>query len=163
MKRVFVMPNERIKSGDMGGKQKKPDSPFGDLSKLFSGGEGSFGKPDSIKGSVEESKLVYSTDAKVNEAANQKGSNRATDAVPVKFSPILRIEKSGRGGKTVTVIDALPRNEDFLAEWTTKLKKLCGSGGTHRVTVEAGIVEVQGDHRDRLRKYFESEGYRVRG
>jgi translation initiation factor 1 len=41
------------------------------------------------------------------------------------------MEKQGRGGKTVTVIDQLPKNIIFLKNLTTMLKKKCGSGGTY--------------------------------
>lgn len=55
-------------------------------------------------------------------------------------------EVAGRGGKAVTVITGLPLDEVQLAELATRLKKLCGAGGA----VKNGIIEIQGDHRDRL-------------
>lgn len=55
-------------------------------------------------------------------------------------------EVAGRGGKAVTVITGLPLDEAQLAELATRLKKLCGAGGA----VKNGIIEIQGDHRDRL-------------
>ncbi len=71
----------------------------------------------------------------------------------------LRIEKSGRAGKTVTVIDSLPRNRAFLDTLATELKRACGAGGT------AGDdrIEIQGDHRPALRVLLERKGFRVRG
>jgi translation initiation factor 1 len=55
-------------------------------------------------------------------------------------------EVAGRGGKGVTVITGLPFDEVQLAELATRLKKLCGAGGA----VKDGVIEIQGDHRDRL-------------
>jgi translation initiation factor 1 len=46
----------------------------------------------------------------------------------------------------VTVITGLPFDETELAELATRLKKLCGAGGA----VRNGVIEIQGDHRDRL-------------
>jgi translation initiation factor 1 len=55
-------------------------------------------------------------------------------------------EVSGRGGKGVSVISGLPLQEAALEELATRLKKLCGAGGA----VKNGVIEIQGDHRDRL-------------
>jgi translation initiation factor 1 len=53
---------------------------------------------------------------------------------------------AGRGGKGVTVISGLPFTEPQLQELATRLKKLCGAGGA----VRDGVIEIQGEHRDRL-------------
>jgi translation initiation factor 1 len=53
-------------------------------------------------------------------------------------------EIKGRAGKGVTTITGLPLPESEIEALATKLKKRCGSGGT----VRAGIIEIQGDHRD---------------
>lgn len=82
---------------------------------------------------------------------------------PSGVCAVLRIEKSGRRGKTVTVIDKLPIAEPFLKELTSELKKLCGSGGTFRADGAAGIVEIQGDHRERIRAILEQRGIRTKG
>ena len=55
-------------------------------------------------------------------------------------------EVAGRGGKGVSVISGLPLDEAQLAELATRLKKLCGAGGG----VREGVIEIQGEHRDRL-------------
>jgi len=55
-------------------------------------------------------------------------------------------EVAGRGGKAVTVITGLPFDDCQLEELATRLKKLCGAGGA----VRAGVIEIQGEHRDRL-------------
>jgi translation initiation factor 1 len=40
------------------------------------------------------------------------------------------MEKKGRAGKSVTVVDGLPPNEAFLKELCQELKRACGVGGT---------------------------------
>lgn len=69
------------------------------------------------------------------------------------------MEKSGRGGKTVTVVYGLPRNAAFLKDLAQELKRVCGTGGT------AGddSVELQGDLRDRVRDHLQKKGYVVKG
>ena len=86
-------------------------------------------------------------------------SSRAEAAVPQKLVAQLRLEKKGRGGKTVTVIYDLPRNTAFLRDLTNELKRTCGTGGTS--AEEA--VELQGDHRERVRDFLVKKGYVVKG
>jgi translation initiation factor 1 len=69
------------------------------------------------------------------------------------------MEKKGRGGKTVTVVFDLPRNDAFLKELCADLKRLCGTGGA----VVGDRVELQGDLRDRVRAYLLDKNYQVKG
>jgi translation initiation factor 1 len=55
-------------------------------------------------------------------------------------------ETQGRAGKGVTTITGLPLAASELEALAGKLKKRCGSGGT----VREGVIEIQGDHRDRI-------------
>jgi translation initiation factor 1 len=71
----------------------------------------------------------------------------------------LRMEKKGRGGKMVTVVDGLPNNADFLKELSQELKRACGTGGASG----EGFVELQGDLRDRVRELLTKKGYVVKG
>jgi translation initiation factor 1 len=79
--------------------------------------------------------------------------------VPIKVRCVLRLEKKGRGGKSVTVVADLPRNDAFLAALATELKRACGTGGT----AGDGAVEIQGDQRERLRPLLAAKGWTVRG
>jgi translation initiation factor 1 len=67
-------------------------------------------------------------------------------------------ETKGRGGKAVTVIKGLPLNADELAALGKQLRAACGSGGT----VKDGVIEVQGDHADRLVEMLTSKGFRTK-
>ncbi|MFZ5827622.1 MAG: translation initiation factor [Bacillota bacterium] len=110
-------------------------------------------------------RLVYSTDPKENQRcprcrellANCRCT--AKEAVPANLTVKLRLEKSGRGGKSVTVLYDLPRNPDFLKDLATRLKKACGTGGT----AKEDTVEIQGDVRERLRQLLPAMGYKVKG
>lgn len=83
----------------------------------------------------------------------------ADEPLPARIEPVLRIERAGRGGKTVTVIAGLPRNRPFLQELAAELRRACGSGGT----AGDGQVEIQGDHRETVRARLAARGWRVRG
>ena len=81
------------------------------------------------------------------------------EALPARLVAKLRMEKKGRGGKTVTVVYGLPRHAAFLQQLTHDLKRACGTGGT---TIEDGI-ELQGDLRDRVRDLLRKRGFVVKG
>jgi translation initiation factor 1 len=85
--------------------------------------------------------------------------NQAPAAVPPRVVAKLRVEKAGRGGKTVTVVYDLPRNNTFLKDLSQTLKRECGTGGT---VTEDGI-ELQGELRDRVRSILQRLGYIVKG
>ena len=86
-------------------------------------------------------------------------SKAAAEPVPAKITCVLRLEKKGRGGKTVTVVAGLPRNAAFLDSLASELKRACGTGGT----AQEDAVEIQGDQRERLRPLLSAKGFSVRG
>ncbi len=117
-----------------------------------------------MRRSLKKSRLAYSTEVTVcRHCAAPLGSCRCLtekpESVPEKITAKLRIEKAGRGGKTVTVVYDLPRNETFLAGLSKELKSACGSGGKAGTTT----VEVQGDHRPKLRTLLSAKGWTVKG
>ena len=79
------------------------------------------------------------------------------------FTAVLRIEKSGRAGKTVTVVDKLPRVQGFVKDLASQLKTACGCGGTFEVGEAGGRVEIQGDKRDAVRAFLQKRGIRCKG
>ena len=86
-------------------------------------------------------------------------ANAATESVPARIVAKLRVEKKGRSGKTVTVVDGLPRNAMFLKALSQELKRACGTGGA----AGDGAVELQGDLRERVREFLVTKGYVVKG
>lgn len=80
-----------------------------------------------------------------------------------KFVAIFRLEKNGRGGKTVTVIDNLPKLEVFLKDLLKELKTKCGSGGTYSTAGKEGLIEIQGDKRAQIKAIFDKKGFKYKG
>ena len=113
------------------------------------------------------SRLVYSTDAAGQcpgcgwpQRNCQCSSRRAVEAaVPSRIVAKLRVEKKGRGGKTVTVVYGLPQNTEFLKELSQELKRACGTGGT---ATDDGVA-LQGDLRERVRSELTKRNYIVKG
>jgi len=79
--------------------------------------------------------------------------------VPSRIVAKLRMEKKGRGGKTVTVVYDLPHNDAFLKDLSQKLKRTCGTGGA----VVDNSIELQGELRDRVRGILQQLGLTVKG
>ena len=67
-------------------------------------------------------------------------------------------ETKGRKGAGVTVVSGVPLDEAGLKELAGDLKKACGSGGT----LKDGVIEIQGEHRDRLVALLQARGWTVK-
>ena len=76
---------------------------------------------------------------------------------PEKQTARLAVEKRKKG-KVVTVVRGLPAEENDLPALLGQLKAACGAGGT----VKDDVLEIQGDHLDRVRGLLTGIGYRVR-
>ena len=99
------------------------------------------------------SRLVYSTE-----------TGRIKDEKPVASTPrgdgIVRIrrETAGRNGKGVTTISGVLLDETRLKDLAKALKVLCGVGGS----VKDGVIEIQGDQREKLKAELEKRGFSVK-
>jgi translation initiation factor 1 len=107
--------------------------------------------------------LVYSTDS----GRMCPVCRQAIDACACKQAPrapagdgIVRVsrETKGRGGKGVTLVKGLALDADALAKLGKQLKAACGSGGT----VKDGVIEVQGDHCERVIELLKAQGMVVK-
>jgi translation initiation factor 1 len=117
---------------------------------------------DSSKG-----RLVYSTGVgsicpscgwpEKNCQCSRKGA--PLEPVPDRVIAKLRVEKKGRGGKTVTVVYGLPNNAAFLKALCVELKTACGTGGA----VADAAIELQGDLREQVRERLKKKGFVVKG
>jgi translation initiation factor 1 len=69
---------------------------------------------------------------------------------------VVRIERKGRGGKEVTVVEKLELRSSELDRWTKSLKQHLGCGGV----VEGRAIVLQGDQRARTATWLEAKGVR---
>ena len=67
-------------------------------------------------------------------------------------------ETAGRGGKAVTVVRGLPLDAAALAMLGKQLRTACGAGGT----AKDFVVEVQGDHVERVIAWLKAAGWTVK-
>ena len=107
--------------------------------------------------------LVYSTDsgrmcpscrhALAQCSCASKPKSPAGDGVPR-----VSRETKGRGGKAVTLVRGLDLDAEQLAALGKQLRTACGSGGT----VKDGVIEVQGDHCERITELLRAQGRNVK-
>jgi translation initiation factor 1 len=67
-------------------------------------------------------------------------------------------ETKGRAGKGVTLVKGLALDDAALVALGKQLKTACGSGGT----VKDGVIEVQGDHCERVMALLQAQGHKVK-
>jgi len=107
--------------------------------------------------------LVYSTElGRTCPACRQAIAQCAccsAGAVPATDG-IVRVsrETKGRNGKGVTLVKGLGLEPVALAQLGKQLKAACGSGGT----TKDGVIEVQGDHCERVIGWLQARGHTVK-
>jgi len=85
---------------------------------------------------------------------------KAKAATPPAGDGIVRVsrETKGRGGKAVTVVRGVAMDAASLLQLAQQLKAACGSGGT----VKEGVIEVQGDHCQKVMALLQAQGHPVK-
>jgi len=107
--------------------------------------------------------LVYSTEAgrmcPVCRSPIAQCTCRKSAAAPAGDGVVrLFFETKGRGGKGVTVVRGLGLADAELVALGKKLKAACGVGGT----AKDGVIELQGDHRERVLVLLQAQGRTVK-
>ena len=67
-------------------------------------------------------------------------------------------ETKGRAGKGVTLVKGLALDAAALTQTAKQLKAACGSGGT----VKDSVIEIQGDHVERVIERLKQDGWTVK-
>jgi translation initiation factor 1 len=107
--------------------------------------------------------LVYSTDSgRMCPTCRQAQADCRCNAQAPQASAdgVVRVsrETKGRAGKGVTLVKGLGLDLRALSTLGKQLKTACGSGGT----VKDGVIEVQGDHCERVIEVLKAQGFNVK-
>ncbi|WP_437192294.1 translation initiation factor [Planctomicrobium sp. SH527] len=76
---------------------------------------------------------------------------------PGKQTLKLALERR-KGGRNVTTIRGLVDEGTHIPDLLTLLKSTCGAGGT----IQEGIIELQGEQREKVKALLSSRGYKVK-
>lgn len=109
------------------------------------------------------SSLVYSTDqgrlCPVCEKPRDQCQCKAVSGIRAGDGVVrVRREVAGRKGKAVTAVAGVPLDAKALLILAKELKMLCGSGGT----LNDGVIEIQGDHVEKIMTRLRDRGYTVK-
>ncbi|MGI9135156.1 MAG: stress response translation initiation inhibitor YciH [Rhodoferax sp.] len=104
--------------------------------------------------------LVYSTEGgrmcpQCRKVLAECSCRAAPPRAPVAGGVRVSRESKGRGGKVVTLVRGLALDDGALGALGKQLRAVCGSGGT----VKDGVVEVQGDHCQRVLDWLLAQGH----
>jgi translation initiation factor 1 len=106
--------------------------------------------------------LVYSTEAgRMCPACRQPVAQCVCkQAVVPTGDGTVRVSRAtkGRGGKAVTLVKGVALDAAGLAALGKQLKAACGTGGT----VKDGVIEIQGDHIERVMAALIAQGHKVK-
>jgi translation initiation factor 1 len=91
-------------------------------------------------------RLAYST-------GGEKEAKLVLPQAASKTGVRLRLERRA-SDRVVTTISGLPGGAAEVAALARALKSACGAGGT----VKAGVVELQGDHRETVEAFLAARG-----
>ena len=112
---------------------------------------------------IKNTRLVYSTDPDVEvepRREKKKKRQRSKSGPKLPNDGVIRVflERKGRKGKSVTVLRGLPTDAALQKSLLKQLKSKLGTGGA----LKEGVIEIQGDHRDRVVAILEKAGYRAK-
>ncbi len=100
--------------------------------------------------------VVYSTSDEFK--YQYQGGEEAATLPPSQQQLKVMLDKSGRGGKQVTLVTGFIGTQADLEALGKKLKTRCGTGGS----VKEGEILIQGDVREKVHQYLQNEGFRVK-
>ena len=106
---------------------------------------------------ADNNRTVWSSD-QGDQRKKEQTTTHARSLPPQQQTAYLHRESGGRGGKVVSVVKNLVLSEDDLKALAKKLKQECGTGGT----VKDGMIEIQGEHRQKMAVILQKLGYKVK-
>jgi translation initiation factor 1 len=102
-------------------------------------------------------RTVWSSDQ--GDLRNKERASRKLVSLPPHQQTIyLHRDSKGRHGSSVTLLKNLALSNDDMKVLAKRLKQVCGSGGT----VKDNMIEVQGEHRERIAEELKKMGYKVK-
>ena len=108
-----------------------------------------------------DSRLVYATggEAPADRVAGGARPKASSQKAPAGGGKGIRVRLERRpGGRDITTVLGVPGAADALASLARDLRAACGAGGT----VKGGVIELQGDQCDKVRRALAARGIKSR-
>lgn len=102
--------------------------------------------------------VVYSTDPNFKYVTARDLEEEPETLEPARQRLVVAIDRKGRGGKQVTVVNGFVGATADLEALGKTLKTKCGVGGS----VKEGQILIQGDMRDRIVSILTALGYNAK-
>ena len=106
----------------------------------------------------DERPIVYSTENGDLRKVQSTPGGSTKSLPPAQQTIYLHRESKGRGGKVVSLVKNLQLNSQDLKDLSKMLKQACGTGGT----IKNGVIEIQGDHRQKIAESLQALGYKTK-
>lgn len=106
--------------------------------------------------SAGNTRLVYSTEKTISRKVTLTEIDFPADLLTGQQRVIVRLDRKGRGGKSVTIIEGLQMPQQKKEALLKQLKTDIGTGGT----IKDRFLEIQGDHCRAIMAALEKLGYR---
>jgi len=104
----------------------------------------------------EKSRLVYSTDKIFTNKEKPAGKASQTKGPLSQQKVYVRLDRKGRGGKSVTLIEGIRMSVKDREALLKQLKASLGTGGA----LKNDVIEIQGDHCDVIIAMLQGMGYK---
>lgn len=101
-------------------------------------------------------KTVWSSES--GDQRKKQNISHAKSLPPQQQTIYLHRETSGRNGTPVSLIKNLVLSAEDMKSLAKKLKQACGTGGT----IKDGVIEIQGEHRQKISEILIKLGYKVK-
>ena len=88
----------------------------------------------------------------------ESATRKIVSLPPQQQTAYLHRDSKGRHGSPVTLVKNLILSQEHMKEVAKRLKQICASGGT----VKENIIEIQGDHREKIAEELKKMGYKVK-
>jgi translation initiation factor 1 len=105
----------------------------------------------------DSNRTVWSSDQ--GDLRKEESKSQKTVSLPPRQQTIyLHRDSKGRGGSSVTLLKNLVLSQEDMKKLAKRLKQVCGSGGT----IKENIIEIQGEHREKIAEELKKMGYKVK-
>ena len=104
----------------------------------------------------DDRELVYSSETGYQTPPKKKQKPGNAGKAPMPNDGVIRVARERRRASVVSLVHGLDERE--IDEVAKTLKRHCGTGGTSK----HGVVEIQGDHRDKIVAWFAAQGRKAK-